>query len=323
MRNKVAVVRTEPAAREEALALLFAELPDYEADAQVRQLLSAESRGELSLDGLLSVAASGRVVGVILYVMQADQCAYFWPPAVAAPAPDADVLVDALYAELSRRVKLEQAWIAQCLLAPNAVSERHALERNGFLHLADLDYLSRRLSDPLPAMGERLDFDTVPFEPAQNRDRFAGVIERTYVGSLDCPGLDGVRSGAEAITSHSATGVFMPEQWSIYRAGDQDIGVMILADHPDQDAWELVYMGIVPEARGRGFGKGMLHQGIEQAQLGGRESLLLAVDSRNRFARRVYDELGFSLLERRSVHVLFPGASPKNPQIVHSLDSRC
>ena len=156
------------------------------------------------------------------------------------------------------------------------------------------------------------------FVPSENIERFGDLIQRTYAGSLDCPDLDGIRSGADAIASHSATGVFMPEQWTIARRAGQDVGVQIFADHPEQDAWELVYMGILPEARGRGYGKTMLLQGLHRARDGGRGSVLLAVDGRNRFARRVYDDLDFRLLETRSIHALFPTRNNANPQIVHS-----
>ena len=34
----------------------------------------------------------------------------------------------------------------------------------------------------------------------------------------------------------------------------RDVGVLLLADHPRARHWELMYMGLVPEARGTGLG---------------------------------------------------------------------
>eukprot|EP00913_Durusdinium_trenchii_P028389 g26617.t1 len=308
MRDQPAVVTAAPHQRTDALSLLFSQLWESERREQVAEMIAAETRGELSLAGLLAVEVDDRVVGAVLYLMQPDQCAYVWPPAVSPSAKHTEAVADALLTELKHRVEIEQAWIAQCLVDPESRRERDMLVRNGFFHLADLDYLTRPLSEPLPPTPERA-FETIAFEPGKNLDRFADVIERTYIGSLDCPGLDGIRSGSDSISSHSATGVFMPENWTIFRDEGRDVGVLILADHPDQDAWEVVYMGILPQARGRGYGKAMLLRGLHAARESARGSVVLAVDSRNRFARRVYDELGFEPIEVRSVHVMFPTPS--------------
>lgn len=322
MRDIVTVSQTAPERRVAALSILFSHLVGEGVAEQVDELLAAEARRELSLEGLLSAEIDDGTVGAVLYLMQADQCAYVWSPVVISSGCDPERTADALLQELKRRVTAEGAWIAQCLIEPDANVERETLMRNGFLHLTDLDYLTRRLADPLPAGSER-PFETVSFRPEENFERFAEVIEKTYVGSLDCPELEGIRSGAEAISSHSATGIFMPERWTIFRDEGRDVGVLIFADHPDQDAWEVVYMGILPEARGRGYGKAMLHSGLRDARAGSRSSVLLAVDSRNRFARRVYDDLGFELFDVRSVHAMFPTSAGKNPQIVHSQKSGC
>ena len=36
------------------------------------------------------------------------------------------------------------------------------------------------------------------------------------------------------------------------RCGGSDVGVLLLTDHPVDGQWELLYMGLAPEARGGG-----------------------------------------------------------------------
>ena len=59
----------------------------------------------------------------------------------------------------------------------------------------------------------------------------------------------------DVIAGYRATGVFRAENWLIVQHDGQDVGVLILADHPQARHWELVYMGLVPEARGCGWGR--------------------------------------------------------------------
>ena len=95
----------------------------------------------------------------------------------------------------------------------------------------------------------------------------------------------------------------LPDQWLVFRDGGRDVGVLVFADHPEQNAWELVYMGVVAEARGRGFGREMVGIGLQSALRSGRDNLVLAVDGRNVFARRIYESFGFCGFDVKSVYV--------------------
>src|SRR4051794_4445649 len=85
-----------------ALALLFAHHPAIQRVQAVRDVLDAQERGEIRLDGLLLAQENGIPVGAALSVMQADNTAFVWPP-VADSSVNASRVVDALYHELSRR----------------------------------------------------------------------------------------------------------------------------------------------------------------------------------------------------------------------------
>ena len=303
----ITVSTAKPQRHAEALSLLFAHLPPEEHDEQVHESLNAFSNGQLSPEGLLVAERGGVLVGALLYLMQPDRCIYVWPPSVSTNA-DLDTVAGALLDETRKRARDHDAWIAQCLVDPEAASDRELLVRNGFFHLTDLNYLNRPVSDDLPSLPS-IPLEKTTFDGTDaGLRRFADVIQRTYAGSLDCPGLKGIRTAADAMASHRATGVFLPKLWTVFGDERGDAGVLLFADHPDDDAWEVVYMGIVPEARGRDYGRAMLLNGLHEARADGRDSIALAVDSRNHYAGRVYEDLGFRQTDVRSVHVYVPKA---------------
>jgi len=98
--------------------------------------------------------------------------------------------------------------------------------------------------------------------------------------------MDGLRSMDDVVEGYRKTGVFHPSRWMLLRSDGVDVGVMILADHPQNDQWELVYLGLTPEARGRGFGQEATAFATRLALGARRSQMVLAVDRRNGPARR-------------------------------------
>jgi len=210
---------------------------------------------------------------------------------------------DALMTRICDDIDATGSKLAQALLSPDDEVERRLLERHGFEHLADLYFLARILKpddqNTFPEIG-RLDYET--FNEA-NRDRFEFVIEQTYEQSLDCPFLGGFRNGKDALVSHQLSGRFDPAGWRLYHLGAEDVGVLLMSEHPDQQAIELVYFGITPRFRGRGLGRQILAHGIHAAALTGRTAMFLAVDCENSYANDLYNEVGFTELARRRVMI--------------------
>jgi ribosomal protein S18 acetylase RimI-like enzyme len=58
-----------------------------------------------------------------------------------------------------------------------------------------------------------------------------------------------------------------------------------------------------------GLGRRMVADALSAARGAGQSALLLAVDSRNNYASKVYDDLGFVETDRKGVHVYFPPAT--------------
>jgi ribosomal protein S18 acetylase RimI-like enzyme len=52
----------------------------------------------------------------------------------------------------------------------------------------------------------------------------------------------------------------------------------------------------------------MVRDALNAARDAEQTALLLAVDSRNDYASKVYDELGFVETDRKGVHIYFPSA---------------
>ena len=290
-----------PAEQAAALSLLFQAMPTEIRSAQVEEFLTGAERGEISFDGLILAREGSQIRGVVLSIMQDDGTAFVWPAQAEGDA-DCNAIVDALYGTVAGRVDAGEIVSAQSILETDATADHAALIRNGFRHLADLFYLQRLLENPLPS---RVDvaLDVTVFCAQENEERFARLVEQTYIDTLDCPDFHEHRTGMEALASHRCSGDFTAERWKVYSIDGRDVGMLLMNDHPAQDAWEVVYMGVAADARGCGYGRAMLIDGLHAARNAGRQSVLLAVDAQNAPANRIYDELGFIEVASRAVHV--------------------
>ena len=84
------------------------------------------------------------------------------------------------------------------------------------------------------------------------------------------------------------------------------IGVLLLTDVPEWRGWDLAYLGVVPEARGRGLGRQLAIKALRAARSGGATQLTLAVDARNFPAWHLYARLGFEAFDNREVYLNIP-----------------
>ena len=131
---------------------------------------------------------------------------------------------------------------------------------------------------------------------------FRQTLLRTYEETRDCPEVSDVRTADEIIAGHQAQGTVPPEGWWLALDGAQPVGVTLLVQLIEGD-WEIVYTGVVPEARRRGFGREMLARALNQARAGGAEQLTLSVDGRNTPAWDLYRSAGFTAVDRRAVYL--------------------
>lgn len=81
------------------------------------------------------------------------------------------------------------------------------------------------------------------------------------------PELEGTRSLDDVLAGHRAAGRYKPEHWRLGRipGSPKAAAVLLLAEAPGRDAWEVVYLGLTPEARGRGLGHSVLQHALDLA----------------------------------------------------------
>ena len=281
-----------------ALEILFA--GDDDPDERARESFSSSNRGEISFEHLLLAEEKGEAVGAGLFVPQPGRVAFVWPPGVKSDHPSQREIRKSLLTEIGRRSDELGICLGQVILDPGEQTIREELNQTGFDHLTDLHYMLCPADGPAAPISEPFELET--FDEPANASRFAQVLARTYIETLDCPELDGLRKPEEALLAHQATGTFDPKGWRILRQDGCDAGLLLINEHPERELLELVYMGVVPEFRGRGLGRRLVEWAVNEARREARP-LVLAVDGRNHFARKIYRSLGFLDLTRKAVHV--------------------
>ena len=191
-----------------------------------------------------------------------------------------------------------QIALAQILFATTDPIDEEFLAAAGFTRLVDLAYLTLERSNFPNPRETSLEF--VP-RADEHPKRLAAMIERSYRATLDCPELNELREPAEVIAGYKVQGQFAGDNWFLVRAEGADIGCLILTEHPPGKNWELVYMGVVPEARGHGYGEQIVRFAVERTRQSRAERLVLAVDQRNQPALDMYRHVGFVMWDRRTV----------------------
>jgi mycothiol synthase len=287
-----------------ALGLVFGYLPPKARDEQIESVLATPPPSDDGLPGLLGAYRQNALMGAAFAQLQPGKTAQVWLPRFLGDMPD-DTAV-CLLREINRRLAHHQVELAQMLFEEISPAEESVVLRGGYSYLTDLLYLTcpaREFSTTLPF--SELVF--LPYEP-NRRETLKSLIELTYQHSLDCPKLNDVRNMEAVLEGYRSSGVFRPELWSIVRHQAHDVGCLLLADHPEYDNVELVYMGLVPGVRGRGWGVEVARFAEWQTQGLGRAQLVLAVDAANRPGIAMYAAAGFRAWDRRRVYCWDGGA---------------
>jgi ribosomal protein S18 acetylase RimI-like enzyme len=280
------------------LELLFAD--DDDPRERAEEILASVDRGVISLENLLLAEESGKALGAGLFTIQAGGIAFVWPPGAKRGHSSSSEIRRTILSDTGQRLDRLEICFGQVILEPTQTAVRDDLNQTGFRHLTDLTYMLFAVG---PRAGESVfpSLELETFEEA-NAERFVDVLARTYEGTLDCPELDGWRSPREALAAHRATGKFDPGLWWIVREEQRDAGLLLINEHPEEDLFEIVYVGVAPEFRGRGLGRRLIESARHEALRRSR-SLVLAVDGRNRVARKIYQSLGFLDLSIQAVHI--------------------
>lgn len=312
--SNVRIVACPPDQRPEALEVLYQELPPEIRAEMIAMVLGDELQGQVDLSGLWIAKrpVRERPIGAILSQRLAGRAVVLWPPEIN-PVRDRDAIAAMLIRGVLDASRADGAAIVQAVLDDTATPRnRFDLTRGGLPHVTDLIYMRRDLDIPWKHPRRR--------KPPKlqwrgldegSEDLFRKTLGATYPGSLDMPELEGARTLDDVMASHRASGRFIPKLWRLGTLENQadPSAILILSPVPDRDAWEVVYLGLVPEARGRGLGAQTLAHARDLAlQDGHPEAIDLAVDTRNAPALKLYESTGFIPHDQRSIHlVVFRG----------------
>jgi mycothiol synthase len=283
----------------QALSLIFNSLKPEVRQKRVNTLLDDIRAGRMSDDGVLAAWRGDRVVGAMFTQTQVGRTAVTWPPS-AVPGEPSKTL-DSLMEATLRRLADENVRVVHAVLDFSTPEDNALLIRGGFERLADLIYLASETGHFPAAQPEGpLEFES--YAP-DNHDRLAAIVDATYEDTLDCPVMNGIRDIEDILSGYRATNDFRPELWMIVRHGDRDVGCLLLADYPEHENCELVYMGILPNTRGNGWGVAIARHAQWIARQLDRPRLVLAVDEANLPARNLYASIGFHGWDRRTVYL--------------------
>jgi mycothiol synthase len=282
------------------------------AQLEAQVTLFLQYAREMGLDATRSwwCLLNGREVGACTCLEMPGRTATLMLPSGRACTMDEEAirtLVQHVVAEEETR----DMRVIQCLLETQDAKNATAVASAGFREIAELLYLEWTAA----ARGESFG---IPEEPArdawatfgdESRTAFSRLVEQTYVGSLDCPGLTGLRDIDDIIAGHQAAGRFSSHRWQMLIRDGRPAGCILLAENPLQPVLEIAYMGVHPDLRGHGLGRVLLARALEIAHREAFTRVTLAVDACNAPALRLYHGAGFRPTTRRRAMVWSVAAS--------------
>jgi ribosomal protein S18 acetylase RimI-like enzyme len=299
----VEVRPVHPAEDRAALALAAQAWPEEERAAQWQSLAAAAQQGKTSSVVLIAARSGSAALAAVVAQALPGRTAILWPPQFdGLQPPEQASLAPRLWTLLADELRQRGVHLAQALTSPSDAAASQRLREGGLRLAAALLYLTADAGE-FPAAPVALPCHLVPYEAALH-DRLIRLIDRTYVGTLDCPAVDTLRTTADVVASYQAVGHFEPRHWFIAQADGKDIGCLLLARHDGTQSVELVYLGLVPEVRGQGLGLLLTRHAQWLARNLGGSRMVLAVDAANWPAIRMYAAAGFRQWDTKDVWLL-------------------
>ncbi|RIK78700.1 MAG: hypothetical protein DCC67_11360 [Planctomycetota bacterium] len=296
--------------RSEALRHLHDALPEEQRSVLAHALRNVDAETPAAWDGLFVARSSGGdddIVGALWVQLVAGNTAVLWAP------PGDNPVVAGLLRAAAALLDERRIPVGQLVVGDDDGYSPRLLKLCGFPRLCCLIYMYAELNpSPDEAVADEAAFPRggaiasygLQFvsHAADAADRLGAILELTYVDTLDCPLLEYVRPVSDVLKGYRAQGRYSARDWYFVRENDVDVGALILAEHPEYGNWEIVYMGVVPEARGRSIGSRIVRLALDVAAARGGQRLVLAVDETNGPALAAYKRCGFQQWSRRIVY---------------------
>jgi GNAT superfamily N-acetyltransferase len=281
---------------ESALRLILANDQGLANDETVLDFLAFALQRKIDVNQIWIAEERGRVLWALLPITSPGRTMLMFTPG-RIPSYTTPQVACVLLDHVCAHSRDQGMHLAQFLLDPADSSVRQLYVDCGFEVLAELIYLHRPLNgevqSALPQGFEISNYSTL------THPQFAAAILRSYEGSLDCPNLNGRRQIEDVIEGHKATGTFDPNLWHLITESGDPRGVLILSAAAHTESLELVYLGLVPEARHRGLGDALMRIALGSGERAQKSELSLAVDSHNAPALRLYYRHGMKKIGSR------------------------
>ncbi|HVT90415.1 MAG TPA: GNAT family N-acetyltransferase [Tepidisphaeraceae bacterium] len=281
---------------ESALRLILADGNGLASDEAVLDFLAFALQRKIDVNEIWVAIVDDHIVWALLPIISPGRTMLLFTPnrlPLGTPPSAARELTDQVCAHWQKK----NVNLAQLLLDPSDENVQELYVACGFEMLAELIYLQKSVFEPLH-VAFPAGFEIVHYSAESHTD-FARAILHSYEQSLDCPRLNGRRDIQDVIAGHKASGIFEPNLWHLLRENGQNRGVLILSPSPHNESVELVYLGIAPEARGRGIGTLLLRHALNAVHGTGRKELTLAVDALNTPALKLYYRHGMKRIASR------------------------
>jgi ribosomal protein S18 acetylase RimI-like enzyme len=148
--------------------------------------------------------------------------------------------------------------------------------------------------------------------------QIAGLVELSFDRTLDYSSrlaLRNVRWMAERGETFWKLSILLgsvnPEEWAhgaVWEEAGRVVGNITLTRRtPETGAWLMSNVAVHPDFRRRGAGRGMIRFALDEIQSRGGSTVYLQVDVENETAVRMYRELGFGEIGRRTSWTRSPG----------------
>jgi ribosomal protein S18 acetylase RimI-like enzyme len=300
--SSIQIKRADPQTVDAACELVFSDLSVSERSSRISSLL--DNQGSLPNGLFVALRSEGKQtlpVGATLLEPISDTVANLRFPRLALG--ESNEIAESLLKNTVDWWSSIGGTMVQALLPLGALDDEAVLIANGFRYISELEYLVLQ-GECFPNSPPETFLEFEPFVPGEI-DRLCRVIERTYRDSLDFDQLGDFLSVSDLVESYQEKGQFDPDRWLIGSFEGEDRAVVLVNDCPNVAACELVYMGLVPEARGNSLGRELTCMAAWQAAMAGRDRLIVGVDRANRPAISVYRSIGFDFSAKRAVYARF------------------
>lgn len=277
-----------------ALECLFGYVAPAHRGVLIAHAAAALRRGEMPSDGFWIGFQAGRVLAAVIASIEPGRVGQLTRPGVATEvaAEHALRLEDGVVAAAVDWLARQGVSLVHALLPDRDPSRDAALARGGFFQPTSLRRYQKGLADrPGIADAEALEFHR--YGPA-NADVFVATLTQTYHETRDIPELDRRRHEGDVLNGYRTCGDSSDWEWWLVTAPSEGpVGVVVVAEVSQAATWELLYLGLIPKARGQRFGRSMVTWVLNQAHAAGMIAVTLSVDTRNEPALRLYESLGF------------------------------